>query len=163
MSSIFSSRPSDLGDIVKAAESLNISEYDFFRLAHRRWSGHDPEPKKLEEIFVAYMFHQTVPHWVRHFVRDVLARAEAGNLNAVQLGALEFNRRMPPHRHGRLFMGVMAALTILYCVALTGITYDPDTSAPMPCYGGAGFKIWSSVAYAVTGNNAPDCKDNNTL
>lgn len=161
MNIIFSSESSDLGDIVNAAEALGISEYDFFRLAYRRWSGHEPVEKELEGTFVSYMFHQTIPHWVRHFTRDVNTRAAAGTLDAVKLGAVDYRHRMPPHRHGGLFMGIMVALTVLYCVALLEITYDPETSAPMPCYGGPGFKIVSSMAYAVSGRDAPPCEDFN--
>ena len=158
MNIIFSSESSDIGDIVNAAEALGISEYDFFCLAYHRWSGHEPVEKELEETFVSYMFHQTIPHWVRQFTRDVNTQAAAGTLDVAQFGALNYRHRMPPHRHGGLFMGIMAALTVLYCVALLGITYDPETSAPMPCYGGPGFKTISSMAYAVSGRDAPACE-----
>jgi len=159
MNFIFASESSDLGDVVEAAEALGISEYDFFRLAFRRWSGHEPEQKKLEETYVSYMFHQTIPHWVRHFTRDVKSQAESGELNAAKLGALDYRRRMPPQRHGGLLIGLMGALTVLYCVALTGITYDSGTSAPMSCYGGPGFKVVSSMAYAVSGRDVPACEE----
>ena len=53
MNFIFASESSDLGDVIEAAEALGISEYDFFRLAFRRWSGHGPEQKKLEETYVS--------------------------------------------------------------------------------------------------------------
>jgi hypothetical protein len=159
MNFIFSSESSDLGDIIGAAEVLRISEYDFFCLAYRRWSGHEPEEKKLEEIYVSYMFHQTIPHWVRHFTRDVMARAESGKLDAAEIGALDYQPRQRPHRHGNLFVGLMGALTLLYCVALIGITYDYETSAPMPCYGGPGLKALSSMAYALSDKDAPVCED----
>jgi len=38
------------------------------------------------------------------------------------------------------------------------VTYDPETSAPMPCYGGPGFKVISEMAYAVAGKRPPPCE-----
>jgi hypothetical protein len=156
----FASESSDLADVVDAAEALGISEYDFFRLAYRRWFCQEPEEEELEETYVSYMFHQTIPHWVRHFTRDVKAQAESGELDAAKLGALDYRRRLPPQRHGGLLIGLMGALTVLYCVALTGTTYfDPQSLAPMPCNGGPGFKVLSSMAYAVSGKDVPACED----
>lgn len=149
--------PPEFGAVMKAAEALSISEYDFFRLAFRRWWGKEADEKKMERIFVAYMFHQTVPTWVRHLTRDVIAQTADGKLDAAKLGALKYKRRLPPHRHGGLYMGLVAALTVLYCFALLEISYDPGTSAPMPCNGGPGFKIISDLAHTVSGKKPPSC------
>ena len=159
MNAIFPREPPDFGDVIKAAEALRISEYDFFRLAFRRWSGREPEDEALERAFVNYMFHQAVPTWVRHFSRDVLAREAAGNLDIAELGALEYRRRLPPARHGGLYIGLMGAMMVLYCVSLLNISYDPQTSAPMPCYDGPGFKIISEIAHAVSGKEPPSCEN----
>ena len=158
MNAIWPPAPSGLGDVMKAAEALGISEYDFFRLSFRRWSGREVDEKKLERTFVAYMFHQTIPSWVRHLAREVLAREAEGRLNIRAFGAQEYRRRPPPHRHGGLYIGIMAAMTALYCVALLDISYDPQTSAPMPCYGGSSFKIISDIAHAVAGKELPVCE-----
>ena len=96
---------SDPGDIIKAAEALRISEYDFFRLSFRRWSGREPDEKVLEQAFVAYMFHQTVPPWVRHLAREVLALEAKGRMNIRAFGAQKYRRLPPPSRHGGLYMG----------------------------------------------------------
>ena len=141
----------DFAAAMKAAEALGVSEYDFFRLAFRRWSGREANEKVLERYFVAYMFHQNVPVWVRHFSRDVLSRDATGKLNAAELGALKYRHHPPPHRNGPLYIGLMGAMMVLYCVALLDISYDPQTSAPMPCYGGTGFKVIAEMADAVAG------------
>lgn len=149
---------SNPGDIIKAAEALRISEYDFFHLSFRRWSGRKPDEKVLEQAFVAYMFHQTVPPWVRHLAREVLAREAEGRMNIRAFGAQEYRPRPLPSRHGGLYIGIMVAMTAFYCVALLDISYDPETSAPMPCYGESGFKILSDIAYAVAGKEPPVCE-----
>ncbi len=149
---------SDPGDIIKAAEALRISEYDFFRLSFRRWSGREPDEKVLEQAFVAYMFHQTVPPWVRHLAREVLTLEAEGRMNIRAFGAQKYRRRPPPSHHGGLYLGIMAAMTAFYCVALLNISYDPETSAPMPCYGGSGFKIISDMVHAVAGKEPTVCE-----
>ena len=158
MNLICSRESSDLGDVIRSAEALNISEYDFFRLAFRRWSGREPEDKALERLFVDYMFYQTVPHWVRHLTRDVNARVMEGRLDLAEIGALDYRHRPPLPRHGRRCVGLLVAATVLYSVALMSVTYDPETSAPMPCYGGPGFKVISEMAYAVIGKRSPSCE-----
>lgn len=149
----------DFAAAMEAAEALGVSEYDFFRLAFRRWSGREAEEKALERFFVAYMFQQNVPVWVRHFSRDVLSRDAAGKLDAAELGALKYRRHPPPHRNGPLYIGLMGAMMVLYCVALLDISYDPQTSAPMPCNSGPGFKVIAGMAYAVSGKELPNCEN----
>ncbi len=159
MSFIWPPVPPDFGAVMKAAEALGVSEYDFFRLAFRRWWGKEADEITLERIFVAYMFQQAVPTWVRHLTRDVISQTADGKLDAAKLGALKYKRRLPPSRHGGLYLGLMAALTVLYCVALLDISYDPGTSAPMPCYGRLGFKNISGMAHAVSGKQPPSCEE----
>ena len=145
--------------VIQAAGALRLKEFDFFRLAYRRWWGREAPEKALERTFAAYMFHQNVPVWVRHFSRDVLSRDAAGRLNAAELGALKYRHHSPPHRNGPLYIGLMGAMMVLYCVALMDISYDPQTSAPMPCYGGPGFKVISEVVHAVAGKDLPNCEN----
>ena len=112
----------------------------------------------LENVFVTYMFQQTVPHWVRHLAREVNSRATEGRLNAVELEVMKYRKRQPLPRHGRLCLGAMAAAMVLYTFALTNISYDPQTSAPIPCYAGPGFKIFSEVAYFISGQEPSPCR-----
>jgi len=148
---------SDLGRVIRAAEALGITEYDFFRLAFRRWSGREAEARALENIFVVYMFQQSVPHWVRHLAREVNTRTAEGRLNAAGLGAMKYRKLPPVPRHGRLCVGAMAAAMVLYTIALMDISHDPGISGPMPCYGGPGFKVFSEMAYSVSGKKPPPC------
>ncbi|MFQ5764975.1 MAG: hypothetical protein ACE5GT_08610 [Rhodospirillales bacterium] len=157
MSRLRAEMPDDCVAVIDAASALGVREIDLFRLAYRRWFGHEIIPAALERAFAAYMFRKIVPSWVRHFGRDVLARAAAGRLDPAGLGAKDYLRQPPAPRHGRLYVGLTAAAMVLYCVALLEISYDPRTSAPMPCYGGPGFKILSSMAHAVSGRAPPRC------
>lgn len=147
----------DCKAVIDAAQALDVREVDFFRLAFRRWFGRDASPSVLERAFAAYMFCKIVPEWARHMTRVVLADDAAGRLDPARLGAMVYRRQPPPHRHGRLFVGLTLVAVLFYCVALLRISYDPQTSAPLPCYGGPGFKLWAEMAHAVSGKPLPEC------
>lgn len=146
----------DCKTLMDATAALDIREIDFFRLAFRRWHGRDIPAPDLERAFAAYMFRNVVPSWARHFSRIVLVAAAAGRLNPAELGAPKFAYQPPP-RHGRLYVGVTLAVLVFYCVALTRIGYDPQTSAPLPCYGGPGLTFVAGLAHAVGGTPPPKC------
>jgi hypothetical protein len=144
--------------VLDAAGVLDMREVDFFRLAFRRWFGRDIRDSEVERVFAAYMFRNIVPPWTRHFARHVLARATEGRLDAAELGALKYTRPPPAPRHGRIYVGITAALMVLYFLGMVNASYDPGTSAPMPCQGGPGFRFISDMAYAVSGKEPPSCE-----
>ena len=65
----------DASHVAAAACYLEVGEFRLFEMAWEDWHGEMPDEKTVERHFVRYLFHQTVPIWVRHFVRKVLARA----------------------------------------------------------------------------------------
>lgn len=72
-------RPSREARLVsEAAETLDIGEFELFRAAYRAWYGGEPETKRLERDFAAYLKAQRLPAYVRHFARQVVAEAEPG-------------------------------------------------------------------------------------
>lgn len=69
------------GDIVSAANLLQIGEFQFLQLAYREW--HDEElPKRLmDNLFKAYMFRNEVPPWASHYARTIFDRERKGRLD----------------------------------------------------------------------------------
>ena len=76
----------DIQCVLDAAAMLDITEYELFRLAYRRWYGRVPDDDKVESHFVAYMFRNVVPLWVRHFARKVEGLFLRGELDRHALG-----------------------------------------------------------------------------
>ncbi len=150
--------PDDCVVVLDAAAALDIREIDFFRLAFRRWFGRDIRQPALERLFADYMFRRVVPHWTRHLSRQVLARAGDGGPDAAEFGALKYLDQPPPPRHGRLYAGLTAAAIVLYCAALLNVSYDPETSAPMPCHGAPVFKLFVAWTDGVSGKAPPTCE-----
>ena len=141
-----------------AAAALDLREIDFFRLAYRRWHGRDIGSSQLERAFAGYMFHREVPIWVRHFSREVFDRKESGALDPLALGAGSYKRRPPPPpRHGKFTVAITIGVFVLYSFVLMDTGYHPQTSAPMYCQGGGGFKFFADMAHAISGKERPTC------
>jgi hypothetical protein len=65
---------------------LQMSEFKFLQLAYSWWYGRDISEKNMESIFADYMLKNEVPHWARHFARQVLSQYS--------------HRILDPHKYG---------------------------------------------------------------
>ena len=148
----------DCHAIAEAAQALGLKEFDFFRLAYRRWFGRQPDEKQLETFFVAYMFGRVVPSWARHLGRQVVDQRRNGTLDPESLGAGRYRDRVTRHPKGPIyFAGVMAIWLVLFSMLL-GTRYDPETSAPPPmCTGTTGAYAFEAWANLIAGRPAPPC------
>jgi hypothetical protein len=147
----------DLRLVMEAAGLLHIREFDLFRLAWRRWSGNAPNEKALERYFVAYMFRQTLPPWVRHFCREVLAQEAAGHLDPTAFGVQCAARREAPESIGHLFLGVTLAVLLLIYPVMAEMVGNSRTSASLACGAGPGMQVFVELAHALAGRPAPAC------
>ena len=151
--------PSDAGSedtraVTLAADALSLSEFNFFRLAHNRWFGHDATDKAIEAAFAAYMFHEQVPPWVRHFCRDVLTRQSLDRLDAAELGADQYRPRDKVPRVGRLFLAVAAVLMLIVYLSILFTPLGPDDTA---CPNSVGNRFMEQWAYLIQGKPLPAC------
>ena len=143
--------------VIDAAQALRIREYDLFRAAFRRWWGREADTKALERVFVAYMFHQVVPPWVRHFCRQVLEMQHRDRLDPEALGVAGFRRTERPPPLGGLYVALTSiAALVLYLMILT-TTYDAGTSAPIGCSGGPGLKFFTNLAHVFADKPPTRC------
>ena len=97
----------DIRIVLEAAAILDITEWDLFHLAYRRWHGRRADDEMMEPFFVAYMFQKVVPVWVRHFSRLVERLDTRGELDANKLGV----KFLPRSRH-MVSRGMRYAVTI---------------------------------------------------
>ena len=151
--------------VAEAAGRLDVGEAEIFRLAHCRWFGREPAARPLDRLFAAYMFHDEVPAWVRHYAREVVALPAIG---AAEAHGLELQRLPgPPEkpRHGGLVVAGTGAAFLVLFVLLLGTPYHPGTSEPiapdaprMSCAGGGpGLAFFEELAYALAGTAPPPC------
>jgi len=103
--------PPDVESVLNAAAALDITEYELFRLAYRRWHAEAPDEAALEQHFVAYMFRGVVPPWVRQFARVVHSLERRGRLDGIELGVQPRQRTRQMVRRGTRY-GVAAFTTV---------------------------------------------------
>ena len=107
----------DIRSVLQAAALLDVTEHELFRLAHVRWHGVEIDEPTLEKHFVAYMFGDVVPPWVRHFARTVEQLHQAGRLDRHALGIawVPSSRDMVSKgmRYGVLAGVIVVALVVL--------------------------------------------------
>jgi len=105
-----------------AAEALQVSEYNYFRLAYRRWAGEEPGEAELERLFGRYMLYQTVPPPVRHMTRQVREAAREGSLDRRAFGADTVPRRdLTTAYFRRDFVALMMVLMLLAFLLIQGL------------------------------------------
>lgn len=146
-------------EVCAAARALDLKEFDYFRLAYRRWFGQQPTEKALEATFVDYMLRQIVPPWVRHLNRIVLERREAGSLDPEALGAGRYRDRVQCHPRGRLYVSLMmAAWLVLYSTLLLDVSRPSHPAAASPgCSETSGSAFFDTWVRTIAGKDANAC------
>ncbi len=151
--------------VAEAAGRLEVGEAEIFRLAHCRWFGREPVAPTLDQLFAAYMFHDEVPAWVRHYAREVVDLATIGAAEARRLELWRLPAPPERPRHGGLVVAGTGAVFLVLFVLLLGTPYHPGTSEPvapssprMSCAGGGpGLAFFEDLAYALAGKPPPEC------
>ncbi len=143
----------DTRAVTRAADLLSLREIDFFRLAYRRWFSVDAGNDQMEKIFAAYMFHETVPPWVRHCAREVNNRAGMNMLEPDAFGAGDFRQQSKVPKVGRLFLMIAALLMLIVYISIltTKLGFD-DSNCPGRY---AGF--YEQWVYMINGQQPPPC------
>lgn len=103
--------PEDVADVLEAAALLEITEFELFHLAWRRWYGTTLDDHGIERHYLPYMFRHQVPVWVRHLARQVVRAADEETLDPRAFG-------VPP----RPLHPEMAARGLSTCLWLAAIT-----------------------------------------
>ena len=108
----------EIQSVLNAAALLDITEYDLFQLAYARWHGKSASVRVLEPYFVAYMFNEVVPLWVRHFSRLVERLSSAGQLDRRALGVTRLPRTQEMVRRGvRFAVAIVTVMGVLIVFA----------------------------------------------
>lgn len=67
--------------IAKAANQLEVGEFQFLQLAYREWFGDDIPESAMDALFKSYMLNGEVPFWARQYARRISQLVDAGELN----------------------------------------------------------------------------------
>ena len=141
----------DAGDVVSAALTLEISEFDLFRLAYRRWHGADADTASIEKVFVAYLFNQHIPFWVRQYCREAL-RTDPRDRRRLGIDASVRRRPRPVALGGNSTLVIGVAAMLMFAVIFGFDGGNPAT--PLSCHGGGpGLRHVETLAYALAGRS----------
>lgn len=125
-------------EVARAANLLQIGEFQLLQLAHSDWFSKDMTPGESDRQFGAYMMHNQVPHWARHYARHIIGLDAAGMLNDLDPIYHRYDPDFQTHRSpdGVLrFCTAAAAITLFIGggIWLGHLTVDP-TSQILPPY-----------------------------
>jgi len=110
--------PPDLRLVSEAAAALRLREFDLFRAAWQNWFGEAPDDKAMERVFVAYLFHQREPHWVRQFARRVVQASRTGEVDPERFGVADYPRLKPLASPGEGYVTTLYIAAVILCVML---------------------------------------------
>lgn len=125
--------------ICTAANVLQVGEFQVLQLAHRSWFGQDLHETLIDKLFASYMLRNEVPHWARHFARDILARDAAGALDPDHPAWHRFDhtypRKMPDHG-AKMFLTTTGAvaLTMIAVIVVASLATTTPTSVLPPFF-----------------------------
>ena len=123
--------PADIRNVLAASAALQITEFRLFELAHERWFDEPAMTEKVEPVFIAYMFQDVVPHWVRHYSRAVLAAQRAGHLLPAEFGVNPRDDRYAEYGVGiRLAVAITIGTLMIFAVAMLVAQYTGWEGAP---------------------------------
>ena len=72
---------SERSEVAKAANLLQIGEFQLLQLAYFEWHGDELQDVQCDEIFRLYMVQSQVPAWARSYARRISQMAELGGLD----------------------------------------------------------------------------------
>jgi len=71
----------DRSEVVKAANLLQVGEFQLLQLAFYDWHKRDMPESIIDRLFANYMLHSEVPFWARQYARKIIAQEASGELN----------------------------------------------------------------------------------
>ncbi len=108
----------DLEAVTGTAAWLQISEFELFQTAYCTWFGKRGPERIVEGFFSAYMLENTVPHWVRHFVRAFARGEQIPKACALRQPEIDPALRFRGIGYGIVLVLVMAG----FCLLVAGWT-----------------------------------------
>ena len=124
-------------EIAKAANLLQIGEFQLLQLAYYSWFGEEMSPAVSDQIFRSYMIEGRVPPWVRHYARQIIAQDESGRLEdndpAYHRYDAEYYKALPLGAR-RLAMAVACISFVVVGGLLVGHFAPRDVTSVLPPY-----------------------------
>ena len=101
-------------DICRAANILQIGEFQLLQLAYYDWYGKELPEEKIDPLFYAYTCKEYVPVWGRHYARKILALSQQGILRDLDPSYHRYDVAPPPapQKHDFLYACLLYAAVL---------------------------------------------------
>ncbi|MBC8338033.1 MAG: hypothetical protein ISR51_00885 [Rhodospirillales bacterium] len=87
--------------VIEAANQLQVGEFQLLQLAYREWYGKDLPEAQVAKLFTDYMLRSDVPHWARHYARNIVHGCETGTIDENEPRYHRYDHEYgKPVRHG---------------------------------------------------------------
>lgn len=141
-------RQTDTALVIAAAQTLDITEFELFELAHRAWHGAPAPAAALEGLFGRYMMTGRAPAFVRHLARRAAALESA--VERARLVETLWPQRpcapAPPGPHAPLHVTAVAAAAAILMLGLLTMGGEGTRSGPLACQAGPGMQALAGAA-----------------
>jgi len=108
--SVLINKLTELDTLSLTRESLDVSEFEVFRMAYTAWYGEQPTRQRIEHHFDDYLADGVLPFYVRHYCRQYIDnRPESLDAAQEQERRSRFAERLTM---GLLILFVAAALIL---------------------------------------------------
>ena len=67
--------------VARAANILEIGEFQILQIAYYEWFGEEMPEAMTDHIFRTFMMQSQVPHWAKHFARQIIDEEQKGTLD----------------------------------------------------------------------------------
>lgn len=118
--------------IAKAANLLQVGEFQFLQLAYREWFGDDLPESAMNPLFKSYMMYGEMPFWARQYARQIIQLDDAGGLNDVDPWYhrydYEYSVRPPRDARGLYFALGLAVMLLGGGIVISKFEAAPNTS-----------------------------------
>ena len=127
----------DRNQVVKAANVLQVGEFQFLQLAYAHWHGADMPTSMTDDLFSAYMLDGDVPSWARHYARLILEKEAEGAIDSTHPAFHRYDAdyRTAVPQGTRRFVGAVMVLAVCLLGILSVAAHVTDgTGSSFPPY-----------------------------
>ena len=129
---------SERAEVARAANLLQVGEFQILQLAYKEWHGQDLPPLLVDRLFASYMFDNEVPIWARQYARNILRLEEQGSPDDMSPAYHRYDSEFwtKPAGGVRSFSLVVAVLVLFVGggLALAEIATEGGGTSLMPPY-----------------------------
>jgi len=104
----------DRAEVGRAANLLQVGEFQVLQLAYHEWHNEELPSSITDRVFHDYMIYGEVPHWARHYARQIIRLGDQDRLHEHDPRYHRYDHEYETHVPGgvRRFCIAVACITL---------------------------------------------------